>query len=67
MTAAPDLIEPVVGYRLWQIRPNGMRRAKIPREMLDYRRFSTFLANRNSNLTDELQKRLQLTNDDLAG
>lgn len=43
-----------------------MRRAKIPREMLDYRRFTTFLESRRNSITTELERRLQLGDDDLT-
>lgn len=43
-----------------------LRRALIPRDMLDYRRFATFLETRKSNIVGDLGKKLQLTDADLA-
>jgi hypothetical protein len=43
-----------------------LRRALISRDMLDYRRFRTFLETRKATIVGELSKKLQLTDDDLA-
>jgi hypothetical protein len=42
-----------------------LRRGMIPREMLDYRRFTTFLETRQASITKALEKRLQLCDADL--
>lgn len=43
-----------------------LRRALIQREMLDYRRFTTFLETRKADMVRALEKRLQLDDADLA-
>jgi hypothetical protein len=45
---------------------NQLRRALIPREMLDYRRFTTFLESRQAAMIMALEKRLLLSDSDLA-
>jgi hypothetical protein len=42
-----------------------LRRGLIPREMLDYRRFGTFISTRKSAVVKELEARLQLKDSDL--
>jgi Protein of unknown function DUF262 len=46
---------------------NEMKRALIAREMLDYRRFRTFLKDRSERIVETVKKRLEFTDGDFGG